>query len=85
MGQLEPATLLGGASSVNDGVPPPPHQRTMKQVAEAIKKELGLEDSLAMRAIPAEAVELGIEAADGAPFKAQLQAIAVGCGIQTGW
>ena len=57
----------------------------MKEVAEAIKVELGLDQSLPMKEVPAVAAEeAGFVVSDG-KLKAQLQALATECGIQTGW
>jgi hypothetical protein len=63
----------------------PPQKLTLKDVADAIKGELGLDESLPMKGVPAAAVEqAGFEVAAGT-LKAQLDAIATECGIWTGW
>ena len=65
-----------------EGLPP---QKTLKDVADAIKGELGLDESLPMKGVPAAAAEqAGFEVAAGT-LKAQLGAIATECGIWTGW
>jgi hypothetical protein len=63
----------------------PPQKLTLKDVADAIKGELGLDESLPMKGVPAAAAEqAGFEVAAGT-LKAQLDAIATECGICTVW
>lgn len=59
--------------------------RTLKNIADDIKRELGLDEELPLNGIPAAAVEqAGFEPMDGT-LKNKLKFIANECGIHTGW
>ena len=79
----EPEPAPAGAVRLSEGLLP--QKLTLKDVADAIKGELGLDESLPMKGVPAAAAEqAGFEVAAGT-LKAQLDAIATECGIWTGW